>query len=131
MEYTFRSTCTRSNLSAAMRDPTGWNFTQNGGERGSRTLDTLRYTHFPGVLLRPLGHLTVFLAPQINAGFAENTIQCTPCEGALMYTSKLANAMLFRGPCTKKIRRILFARCMWRHRGRTHVNEADNLFTFN
>jgi hypothetical protein len=31
-----------------------------GGERGSRTLDTLRYTHFPGVLLRPLGHLTLY-----------------------------------------------------------------------
>ena len=30
-----------------------------GGERGIRTLGTLRYTHFPGVLLRPLGHLTI------------------------------------------------------------------------
>src|SRR5690606_39130651 len=30
-----------------------------GGERGIRTLDTLlTYTHFPGVLLQPLGHLT-------------------------------------------------------------------------
>jgi hypothetical protein len=29
-----------------------------GGERGIRTLDTLPYTHFPGVLLQPLGHLT-------------------------------------------------------------------------
>ena len=29
-----------------------------GGEGGIRTLDTVRYTHFPGVLLRPLGHLT-------------------------------------------------------------------------
>jgi hypothetical protein len=29
------------------------------GERGIRTLDTLlRYTHFPGVLLQPLGHLS-------------------------------------------------------------------------
>ena len=36
-----------------------WDFLGYGGERGSRTLDTLRYTHFPGVLLRPLGHLTV------------------------------------------------------------------------
>ncbi len=26
-----------------------------GGERGVRTLDTLPYTHFPGVRLRPLG----------------------------------------------------------------------------
>ena len=32
----------------------------DGGEGGIRTLDTLPYTHFPGVLLQPLGHLTVF-----------------------------------------------------------------------
>ncbi len=33
----------------------------NGGERGIRTLDTLvGYTHFPGVRLRPLGHLSLF-----------------------------------------------------------------------
>ena len=30
----------------------------NGGEGGIRTPDTLPYTHFPGVLLQPLGHLT-------------------------------------------------------------------------
>ena len=29
-----------------------------GGEGGIRTLEALRPTHFPGVLLRPLGHLT-------------------------------------------------------------------------
>ena len=30
-----------------------------GGERGIRTLDTLlTYTHFPGVRLQPLGHLS-------------------------------------------------------------------------
>tara|TARA_B100000029_G_scaffold262336_1_gene258516 strand:+ start:43 stop:348 length:306 start_codon:yes stop_codon:yes gene_type:complete len=30
-----------------------------GGEGGIRTLDTLlTYTHFPGVLLQPLGHLS-------------------------------------------------------------------------
>ena len=33
-----------------------------GGEGGIRTLDTLRYTHFPGVLLRPLGHLSKLLS---------------------------------------------------------------------
>ena len=33
----------------------------SGGERGIRTLDTLlTYTHFPGVLLQPLGHLSGF-----------------------------------------------------------------------
>ena len=34
-------------------------FFVTGGEGGIRTLDTLlTYTHFPGVLLQPLGHLT-------------------------------------------------------------------------
>ncbi|SAZ82747.1 conserved protein of unknown function [Citrobacter amalonaticus] len=32
-----------------------------GGEGGIRTPDTLPYTHFPGVLLQPLGHLTILL----------------------------------------------------------------------
>ncbi len=36
---------------------------QYGGEGGIRTLDTrLTYTHFPGVLLQPLGHFTVICA---------------------------------------------------------------------
>lgn len=30
----------------------------NGGEQEIRTLDAFRHTHFPGVLLRPLGQLT-------------------------------------------------------------------------
>ena len=34
-------------------------FSFGGGEGGIRTLDTLPYTHFPGVRLRPLGHLSV------------------------------------------------------------------------
>ncbi len=29
-----------------------------GEEGGIRTLETLRFTHFPGVRLRPLGHLS-------------------------------------------------------------------------
>ena len=36
-------------------------FFMDGGERGIRTLDTFPYTHFPGVLLQPLGHLSRFL----------------------------------------------------------------------
>lgn len=31
----------------------------NGGESGIRTRDTFRYTHFPGVRHRPLGHLSI------------------------------------------------------------------------
>ncbi len=34
-------------------------FLKYGGEGGIRTPDTLPYTHFPGVLLQPLGHLTI------------------------------------------------------------------------
>ena len=34
-------------------------FFKYGGEGGVRTPDTLPYTHFPGVLLQPLGHLTI------------------------------------------------------------------------
>ncbi len=37
-------------------------FFKYGGEGGIRTLDTLPYTHFPGVLLQPLGHLTILLS---------------------------------------------------------------------
>ena len=38
-----------------------------GGEGGIRTLEAFRLTHFPGVLLRPLGHLTYYFAP-LKAG---------------------------------------------------------------
>ncbi len=34
-------------------------FVLNMAVRGIRTPDTLPYTHFPGVLLQPLGHLTI------------------------------------------------------------------------
>ena len=34
-----------------------------GGERGIRTLETLPFTHFPGVRLQPLGHLSGILGP--------------------------------------------------------------------
>lgn len=39
---------------------TGHFYINDGGEGGIRTPDTLPYTHFPGVLLQPLGHLTTF-----------------------------------------------------------------------
>jgi hypothetical protein len=43
-------------------------FLNFGGEGGIRTLDTLPYTHFPGVRLRPLGHLSV--AAESSTGLA-------------------------------------------------------------
>ncbi|WP_204375924.1 hypothetical protein, partial [Klebsiella variicola] len=33
---------------------------------GIRTPDTLPYTHFPGVLLQPLGHLTILSFPLLS-----------------------------------------------------------------
>jgi hypothetical protein len=42
------------------KKPPKGGFLVSGGEEGIRTLDTLlTYTHFPGVLLQPLGHLSV------------------------------------------------------------------------
>ncbi len=46
MQYTKKSSYFRTSSSLNM------------AVRGIRTPDTLPYTHFPGVLLQPLGHLT-------------------------------------------------------------------------
>ncbi len=45
-------------------------FFEYGGEGGIRTPDTLPYTHFPGVLLQPLGHLTILFccSPWVGNG---------------------------------------------------------------
>ena len=45
-------------------------FFKYGGEGGIRTPDTLPYTHFPGVLLQPLGHLTILFccSPWVGNG---------------------------------------------------------------
>ena len=52
----------------------------SGGEGGIRTLDTLlTYTHFPGVLLKPLGHLT--------GTFADRWRLAT-CRGRVDYPSR-------------------------------------------
>ena len=45
-----------------------------GGEGGIRTLDTLPYTHFPGVLLQPLGHLTILFCCLSSRGQRGATI---------------------------------------------------------
>jgi hypothetical protein len=55
----------------------------SGGERGIRTLDTLPYTHFPGVLLQPLGHLTVMRL--------KNTCLQELFKGATLYNRGLFN----------------------------------------
>ena len=47
---------------------------ETGGERGIRTLDTLlAYTHFPGVLFRPLRHLSLFCYWSLVTGHRDIT----------------------------------------------------------
>ncbi|WP_439844006.1 hypothetical protein, partial [Aeromonas dhakensis] len=52
-----------------------------------RTLDTLPYTHFPGVLLQPLGHLTKFLLLEVAFGARCACILPTSSVGSLSVTS--------------------------------------------
>ena len=54
--FSLQAYCTSMNLNKQI----------GGGERGVRTLDTLPYTHFPGVRLRPLGHLSYLSFPLKN-----------------------------------------------------------------
>ncbi len=49
-------------------------FFKYGGEGGIRTPDTLPYTHFPGVLLQPLGHLTILFCCLSSRGQRGATI---------------------------------------------------------
>ncbi len=49
---------------------------KNGGEGGIRTLDTLPYTHFPGVRLRPLGHLSV--GAEFSTGLGNTAVRSNP-----------------------------------------------------
>ena len=58
-----------------------------GGEGGIRTLDTLPYTHFPGVLLQPLGHLTKFLLLEVAFGARCACILPTSSVGSLSDTA--------------------------------------------
>ena len=58
-------------------------FLKYGGEGGIRTPDTLPYTHFPGVLLQPLGHLTRF-----------STAPCLSRRAIYSNISRLANIFL-------------------------------------
>ncbi len=61
------------------------NFKGSGGEGGIRTLEAFRLTHFPGVLLQPLGHLTVF----INTCTAEFDIPLKIARNVILAVSEL------------------------------------------
>ena len=57
-----------------------------GGERGIRTLERLlTFTHFPGVLLQPLGHLTAELS------IIAKRIALLKSRGRVTYLSKILN----------------------------------------
>ena len=50
-------------------------FCSVGGESGIRTRGTLlEYTHFPGVLLKPLGHLSKKIVAKITQYFVRKNI---------------------------------------------------------
>ena len=52
-----------------IKKPPQGRYLVSGGERGIRTLDTLQtYTHFPGVRLQPLSHLSGNLLQPIRLG---------------------------------------------------------------
>src|SRR5690606_3933210 len=53
-----------------------------GGEGGIRTLDTLlTYTHFPGVRLQPLGHLSANLSTRISILATSFPVRCAAGRG--------------------------------------------------
>ena len=60
-------------------------FSVFGGEGGIRTLDAFRHTHFPGVLLRPLGHLTVILFSTQHLACRTKARFACPWEGLIRY----------------------------------------------
>jgi len=67
-----------------------------GGEGGVRTLDTLlTYTHFPGVRLQPLGHLTKsFSKPHSSGRFREGR---TLAENAFIGNGKGFGRVVIQG----------------------------------
>jgi hypothetical protein len=86
-----KSSCWGGNKKGSMHSHRA--FLNNGGEGGIRTLGTLPYTHFPGVLLRPLGHLSN----------QSNRLKAAPKSRAVLYTNDRRMATLFSGPGLKKI----------------------------
>jgi hypothetical protein len=49
-----------------IKNPVSQILTGFGREEEIRTLDALQHTHFPGVLLQPLGHLSVYEATKVK-----------------------------------------------------------------
>ena len=74
----------------------------NGGEGGIRTLGTVRYTHFPGVLFRPLRHLSKLKGALYTRGLKKATI--TPLTATPFTSTPLTPQQkpLQRQPSQKK-----------------------------
>ena len=76
-----------------------------GGEGGIRTPDTLPYTHFPGVLLQPLGHLTILSFPLLS-GTGDNVGKYVSPVNQLF--AKKARLDKLRATCSLNVRNPFF-----------------------
>ncbi len=78
-----------------------------GGEGGIRTPDTLPYTHFPGVLLQPLGHLTILSFPLLSGTGANVGKYVSPVNQLF---AKKARLDKLRATCSLNVRNPFFCR---------------------
>ena len=80
-------------------------FLEYGGEGGIRTPDTLPYTHFPGVLLQPLGHLTILSFPLLSGTGANVGKYVSPVNQLF---AKKARLDKLRATCSLNVRNPFF-----------------------
>ncbi len=77
-----------------------------GGE-GDSNPDTLPYTHFPGVLLQPLGHLTILSFPLLSGTGANVGKYVSPVNQLF---AKKARLDKLRATCSLNVRNPFFCR---------------------
>ncbi len=80
-------------------------FFKYGGEGGIRTPDTLPYTHFPGVLLQPLGHLTILSFPLLPGTGANLGKYISPVNQLFKKIDRLAK---LQATCSLNARESIF-----------------------
>ena len=80
-------------------------FFEYGGEGGIRTPDTLPYTHFPGVLLQPLGHLTILSFPLLPGTGANLGKYVSPVNQLFKKIDRLAK---LQATCSLNARESIF-----------------------
>ncbi len=80
-------------------------FFKYGGEGGIRTPDTLPYTHFPGVLLQPLGHLTILSFPLLPGTGANLGKYVSPVNQLFKKIARLAK---LQATCSLNARESIF-----------------------